>query len=98
MGLWTLQMPADSRLPAPWRVIDHDESFEVQATDSQNIAYVYFDDTPVPGRIRPRLSRDMARRVAANIAKLPQLKGAARQDGLCVCRKFVQLSRDDRRS
>jgi hypothetical protein len=32
------------RLPAPWRIIEHTESFEVQDAVGHKIAYVYFED------------------------------------------------------
>jgi hypothetical protein len=61
------------RMPPPWTVIEHDESFEIVDALGQSLAYVYFEDEPIRRRSTKRLSRDEARRVAANIARLPQL-------------------------
>ncbi len=37
-------MTEPRRLPAPWSIIEHSESFEIQAANDQNLAYVYFED------------------------------------------------------
>jgi hypothetical protein len=44
--------------------------FVVSDHDGQKLAYVYFDD---PRAAPEPLTRDEARRIAANIAKLPDL-------------------------
>jgi hypothetical protein len=61
------------RFPPPWRVVEHDESFEIQDAMGQNLSWVYFEDEETRRQAMGRLTRDEARRIAANIARLPEL-------------------------
>jgi len=58
----------DCRFPPPWSVEDIDAAFVVKDGSGQKLAYVYFEEEP--GR---RSAANEARRIAANIAKLPDV-------------------------
>jgi hypothetical protein len=66
-------MDEPRRFPPPWTVVEHNESFAVNDANGQNLAYVYFEDEAQRRLSTKRLTRDEARRIAANIAKLPEL-------------------------
>ena len=61
------------RFPPPWIAEETDACFIVKDHGGLSLAYVYFEEEP--GRRAPAklLTRDEARRIAANIAKLPDL-------------------------
>jgi hypothetical protein len=61
------------RFPLPWQVIEHAESLEVQDAIGQALEFVYFEDEDGRRRAMKRLTRDEARRIASNVAKLPEL-------------------------
>ena len=61
------------RFPPPWSIEERQESFIVKDANGQQLAYLYFEDEPQRQMSMKRLSRDEARRIAANIAKLPEL-------------------------
>ena len=72
-------MPA-RRFPPPWTAEETDACFIVRDANGQALAYVYFEEEPSRRAAAHLLTRDEARRIAANIAKLPELlllRGAA---------------------
>lgn len=65
------------RFPVPWTYVEHTESFEVRDASGFSLAYVYFEHpNSVKLAASTRMTKDEARRIAANIAKLPGLLGA----------------------
>jgi hypothetical protein len=60
------------RFPPPWSVEETDACFIVKDHTGQCLAYD-FEDEPGRRAAARLMTRDEARRIAANIAKLPEL-------------------------
>jgi hypothetical protein len=61
------------RFPPPWTVEEMDVCFIVKDHTGHSLAYVYFEDEPGRRAATRLMTRDEAWRIAANIAKLPEL-------------------------
>ena len=79
-------MPSVRRFPPPWSVEETEACFIVRDANGQALAYVYFEEEPGRRSAAKLLTRDEARRIAANIAKLPELNAQALSEHPAVCR------------
>jgi hypothetical protein len=62
------------RFPPPWSIEEHNAAcFIVRDAGGQALAYVYYEDDPGRRSAAKLLTKDEARRIAANVAKLPEL-------------------------
>jgi endo-1,4-beta-D-glucanase Y len=62
------------RFPPPWTVEDHNNAcFIVKDANGFAVAYVYYEEEPGRRAAADIMTRDEARRIAVNIAKLPDL-------------------------
>jgi hypothetical protein len=68
-------MTESRRFPPPWTAEETDACFIVRDHNGQALSYVNFEEEPGRRSAAKLLTRDEARRIAANIAKLPGLLG-----------------------
>jgi hypothetical protein len=61
------------RFPTPWSAEVQPNYYVVRDANGQQIAYIYYECEPGRRSAAKLLSKDEARRIAANIAKLPEL-------------------------
>ena len=83
------------RFPPPWSIEESDACFIVRDHGGQAVAYVYFEAEPGRRSAAKLLTRDEARRIAANIAKLPDLlrqpTGATIEAVLAICERVAEV-------
>ena len=65
------------RFPPPWTVEKIPGGLKVIDANGQSLAYVYSRETKDAAGIAKVLTEDEARRIASNIAKLPELPKSA---------------------
>jgi hypothetical protein len=67
-------MPSARRFPPPWIVEEcNDACFIVKDATGQALGYFYFEEEPTRRSSMKRLTKDEARRMAANFAKLAEM-------------------------
>jgi hypothetical protein len=66
-------MLSPRRFPPPWIVGDHLACFIIKDSNGQALAHVYYEEEPGRQAAAKQLSKDEARRIATNFARLPEL-------------------------
>ncbi|HEY5065065.1 MAG TPA: hypothetical protein VIJ04_09640 [Xanthobacteraceae bacterium] len=67
------QPKPDRRFPPPWSVEERPACFIVNDANGQALAYVYYEEEAGRRTAAKLMTQDEARRIAVNIAKLPDL-------------------------
>jgi hypothetical protein len=68
---------ASRRFPPPWRAEPIPGGYVVGDANGQALTYLYSRDNPTEALLAKMLTKDEARRIAINIARLPGLLGNA---------------------
>jgi hypothetical protein len=68
-------MADQRRFPPPWRVDNIPGGYVVRDANGQALAYLYSRDNEDEARQAKVLTKDEARRIAVNVARLPELLG-----------------------
>ena len=61
------------RFPAPWEIDDNGACFIIRDHNGRALAYLYYEEEPGRRSAANSLTRDEARCIAINIAKLPDV-------------------------
>jgi hypothetical protein len=61
------------RFPPPWTVEELEACFIVKDSSGQKLGYFYYEEEPGRRSAAKLLTKNEARRIAANMAKLPEL-------------------------
>jgi hypothetical protein len=69
----TRPQSTERRFPRPWKAEETDACFIIRDKDGQALAYIHYEEEPGRRSAANLLSRDEARRIAMNMAKLPDL-------------------------
>jgi hypothetical protein len=65
---WHCETPSPRHFPAPWSTELQPNYYVVRDADGQQLAYVYYSNDPERRSAAKLLTKDEARRIAANIA------------------------------
>ncbi len=65
------------RFPPPWRVDKIPGGYVVRDANGQALVWIYARDSEAEAMQAKVLTKDEARRIAVNVARLPQLLGRA---------------------
>jgi hypothetical protein len=63
----------ERRFTPPWDIDDNGSCFIIRDNNGQALSYVYYENEPGRRQAASLLTRDEARRIAINIANLPDL-------------------------